>query len=111
LEELQEKGYSPQGVHIRTRTQKKFDVLVIPFIQGTEKNSIFLPEKAFELLREFLKISCWGFIHVWANPPEKGKIVHTVNLSHREPQKPLQWILRFNNGLWAVVPEPAAIPA
>ena len=105
LEELREKGYQPQGVHIRTRREKKFDVLVIPFAHGiSEKNSTFLPEKALELLREFLKLSCWGFVHVWANPPEKGKIVHTVNLSHREPYKSPQWNLYFNHGLWAIEP-------
>jgi len=103
LEELQEKGYQPQGVHIRTRSQKKFDILVIPFSGGGPKeNSTSLPEKALELLREFLKLSCWGFVHIWANPPEKGKIVHTVNLSHREPQQSPQWNLCFNHGLWAL---------
>jgi len=102
LEELREKGYQTQGVHIRTRREKKFDVLVIPFTLGIEKNSTSLPEKALELLREFLKLSCWGFVHIWANPPEKGKIVHTVNLSHREPQQSPQWNLCFNHGLWAI---------
>jgi len=103
LEELREKGYQPQGVHIRTRREKKFDVLVIPFLCGIpDENSTSLPEKALERLREFLKLSCWGFVHIWANPPEKGKIVHTVNLSHREPQKSPQWNLCFNHGLWAI---------
>ena len=105
LEELQGKGYQPQGVHIRTRIQKKFDVLVIPFSgRVSEENSNFLPEKALELLREFLRLSCWGFVHVWANPPEKERIIHTVNLGHREPQNSPQWNLCFNHGLWAIEP-------
>ena len=104
LEELQKEGYRPQGVHIRTRGQKKFDVLVIPLSRISEANSM-LPKKALDLLREFLRLSCWGFVHVWANPPDsQGKIVHTVNLGHRKPEKSPRWNLRFNHGLWAVEP-------
>jgi hypothetical protein len=100
LEELQREGYQPQGVHIRTRAQKKFDVLVIPFVRGSESNST-LPKRALELLQEFLRLSCWGFVHVWANPPDgQGKVVHTINLGHREPEKSPQWTLCFNHGLW-----------
>ena len=101
--ELQKNGYQLKGVHIRTRKQKKFDVLVVPFIRGeSEGNSVIL-KKALELLQEFLRLSCWGFVHVWANPPEKGKVVHTINLGHREPQKSPQWSLCFNHGLWALM--------
>lgn len=104
LTELGQAGYQPQGIHIRTRNQKKFDVLVIPFTKETQGgNSTTLPKKAVELLREFLRISCWGFAHVWANPPEAEKVTHTVNLGHRE-EKPPQWHLQFNHGLWAVEP-------
>ena len=104
--ELQENGYEPQGVHIRTRTNKKFDVLVIPFSREiSEGNSISLPNKALDLLKEFLRLSCWGYVHIWANPPdEAGKIVHTVNLSHREPDKKPDEHLCFNHGLWALTP-------
>ncbi len=104
LGELQERGYNPQGVHIRTRREKKFDVLVIPFTLGLEQDSAFLPTRAGKLLEEFLETSCWGFVHIWANPPEAGKVFHTVNLGHREPQKPPQWDLCFNHGLWATEP-------
>ncbi len=101
---VQKGGYQPQGVHIRTRTQKKFDVLVIPFVKEAQsENSTTLSEKAVELLRRFLRISCWGFAHVWANPPEEGRVTHTVNLSHRE-EKPPKYHLQFNHGLWAVEP-------
>lgn len=99
--ELQENGYLPQGVHIRVRKEKKFDVLVIPFVLGASENGT-LPKKAAELLKEFLRLSCWGFVHVWANPPEAGKIVHTINLGHREPEGSPQYNLCFNHGLWAV---------
>jgi len=100
LGELQENGYQPQGVHIRTR-RKRFDVLVIPFSQETSGERS-LPRQAVELLREFLKLSCWGFAHIWANPPDdQGKIVHTVNLSHREPGKSPKRNLCFDHGLWA----------
>jgi len=104
LTELGQMDYQPQGVHIRTRIQKKFDVLVISFSKETQSgNSTTLSKKAVELLKEFLRISCWGFAHVWANPPEAGKIVHTVNLGHRE-EKPPKCNLQFNHGLWAVEP-------
>jgi len=105
LEELPQEGYRPQGVHIRTR-KKKFDVLVIPFSRlASEGNSTFLPTKALELLREFLKLSCWGFVHVWANPPDgQRRVVHTLNLGHREPDQSPKWNLCFNHGLWAVEP-------
>lgn len=103
LAELQTEGYVPSGVHIGTRRQKKFDVLVIPLSRNPEEDSL-LPKGALKLLEDFLRSSCWGFVHVWANPPEKGKIVHTINLGHREPQKAPQWKLFFNHGLWAIKP-------
>ena len=104
LEELQQEGYQLQGVHIRTRAQKKFDVLVIPFVRGSESNST-LPKRALELLQEFLGLSCWGFVHVWANPPDvQGKVVHTINLGHREPGRIPQGNLHFDHGLWVMTP-------
>jgi len=103
IQELQENGYEPAGVHIRTRRQKKFDVLVIPFVHGESEGNSVIPKKALELLQEFLRLSCWGFAHVWANPPDvQGKVVHTINLGHREPEKLPRWALCFNHGLWAL---------
>lgn len=102
LSELEGAGYKPRGVHIRTRTQKKFDVLVIPFSRETTGNNL-LPLKAIEFIRDHLKLSCWGFVHIWANPPDsQGKIPHTINLGHREVDKSPQGSLRFNQGLWAI---------
>lgn len=103
LPELEKEGYKVTGVHIRTRTQKKFDVLVISFQPAGENSK--LPRSAVDLVKEFLKLSCWGFAHVWANPPDsQGKIPHTINLGHREVDKSPQGSLRFNNGLWTIEP-------
>lgn len=48
----------------------------------------------------------WGHCHVWANPPRvnDGKIIHTLNFSHRLPGKKPALLLLFNSGLWAVKP-------
>lgn len=103
LPELEREGYKVSGVHIRTRTQKKFDVLVISFELAGESGRLLA--EAIALVKEFLRVSCWGFVHVWANPPDgKGRIPHTVNLGHREVDKVPVRLLRFNRGLWAAVP-------
>ena len=65
-QELRNAGYFPSGVHIRRRAEKKFNVLVIPFIAGGEES--LLPQAA-SLLKEFFRV-CWGYVHVWVNPPQ-----------------------------------------
>jgi hypothetical protein len=99
LRELEQAGYKLQDVHIRTR-QKKFDVLVIPFSREIPEGNLTLSEKASQLLKEFLEV-CWGLGHIWANPPDdQGRIVHTLNLSHRKPEGIPRWRLRFEGGIW-----------
>lgn len=101
LIELLEAGYKPQGVHIRTRMEKRFDVLVVPLVRGAESST--LSEKAVMLLERFLRSPSWGFAHIWANPPDvQGKIIHTVNLGHRKPEGRPELKILFSNGLWAV---------
>ncbi len=103
LAELRSEGYSPVGIHIRTRTRadNKFNVLVMPFILMPEGNGNGVVPP---ILDNFLKVSCWGFVHVWMNPPqEDGTIVHTVNLSHREERAP-EKNLRFKKGRWHTIP-------
>lgn len=99
LAELRNEGYKPSGIHIRVRQGKKFNVLVVPYLLWTAKGEVLPP-----LLEEFLKISSWGFAHVWMNPPKAdGSIVHTVNLSHREEGSP-EKILQLRKGRWRAIP-------
>jgi len=99
---LETEGYQVTDIHLRPRRDKRMYVLVINLSQQGEE-TVLSSEAIMELLR-FLAVSCWGYCHVWANPPaEDGRVIHTVNSSHREPEKKPSVELRFNNGLWAVV--------
>lgn len=95
-------AYEIVDVYIRpTRpgANERMRKLVVYFAHGDKKANI----AAIETLLEFLASSCWGFCHVWANPPGfTGKIKDTVNISHREQDKQPERIVRFANGLWAV---------
>jgi len=97
FQELRQAGYSLNGAHIRRR-EDKFNALVIPFVLDGEES---ISPKAEVLIEEFLGV-CWGYVHVWVNPPqpETGAMIHTVNLSHREIDKTPGKILRFNEGRW-----------
>ena len=98
-------GYSPSKVHIRIRNDKKFNVLVIPFVKPDDENHNTVSvtgQRIMGLIRELLNVS-WGYVHVWDNPPQaNGQIVHTVNLSHRDVGKSPEKSLHFQKGEWSV---------
>jgi hypothetical protein len=99
--ELRRYGYSPTGVHIRTRGDKKSNVLVIPFVQpGSGQSAVAI--STMGLIEEFSSAS-WGFVHVWINPPqEDGVVIHTVNLSYRDVGKVVSKSLHFQKGEWTL---------
>lgn len=105
--ELRNQGYLPTGIHIRTRADKKFNVLVLPFIRiGGENSAIAITSSAvMRLVEQFLRTS-WGFVHVWDNPPQPGTqtVVHTVNLSHRDVDRIPKKTLHFRQGEWSAIP-------
>ena len=93
--------YEIVDIHIQPRRDRnrQMNVLVVSFSHG--ENAVTNTEALQELL-DFLSSSCWGYCHVWANPPQDdGKVVHTVNSSHRKENKQPERILRFDEGLWA----------
>jgi hypothetical protein len=95
---LRDQGYIPGGIHIRTRGEKKLNVLVIPFIFQGEQD---VATPAMALSEEFISAS-WGFIHVWVNPPqEDGRVIHTVNVSHRSLEVSSK-SLRYQKGEWVL---------
>ena len=96
--------YEVVDIHIKERRDgaKWMSVLVISFSHGqqAERNT-----EAFQELLSFLASSCWGYVHVWANPPqEDGRIIHTVNSSHREQDKTPELALHLAGGLWSSKP-------
>jgi|SRR3989344_3716067 len=97
--------YNVVDIHLRPTKpggNQNMEVLVVSFSDGEELNT---NTDAFQELMRFLASSCWGYCHVWANPPQDdGRIIHTVNSSHREDgKKPVQAV-RFDDGLWATEP-------
>jgi len=101
LQELLE-IYEVVDVHIRPRRDgnRFMSVLVVSFSHGEKACS---NTKAFQELLDFLSSSCWGYTHVWANPPqEDGRVVNTINSSHREEGKKATNVLRFDEGRWSV---------
>ncbi|OGZ92568.1 MAG: hypothetical protein A2549_03150 [Candidatus Staskawiczbacteria bacterium RIFOXYD2_FULL_37_10] len=96
--------YEVVDIHIRPRRDgtRWISVLVINFSHGGRSIS---NQPALDTTLEFLSSSCWGFCHVWANPPQDdGRIVHTINSSHREVDKQPELVLRLNGGLWSTEP-------
>lgn len=104
VKELAEK-FKVVDIHILPKLPKPgqsvnpMSMLVVSFShEGQTVNN----EKAFWLLMDLLNASCWGKVHVWANPPqEDGRVVHTVNSAHREENHDPQRVLRFAEGLWS----------
>ena len=93
--------YEVVDIHIRPRRDgtRWISVLVINFSHGGRSIS---NQPALDETLEFLSSSCWGYCHVWANPPQDdGRVIHTINSSHREEEKQPERILRLANGLWA----------
>jgi len=96
--------YEVVDIHLRPRRDgsKVMHVLVISFSHGGRSIS---SQPALDETLEFLSSSCWGHCHVWANPPqEDGRLVATVNTSHREENKQPEQVLRLGKGLWAIEP-------
>lgn len=99
--------YEVVDIHIRPRRDgnRWMNVLVVSFSHGEKFIS---SDNAFQELLSFLSSSCWGYVHVWANPPqEDGRVIHTVNSSHREERKQPDLVLRLADGLWATEPAQA----
>jgi len=110
LIELLKKGYEITNLHIEDANitlQKNSSVLnimhnlVINMEKGEKK--ICWEEEMSKLLGDFLPV-CWGFVHVWANPVRNGKVIHSLNIAHREPDIPPKLRLKFSNGLWNFSP-------
>lgn len=100
--EFRSSGYFPSGVHIRRREDKKFNALVVPFVKLASGNNTITGETVMDLIEEFIAVS-WGFVHIWDNPPqEDGRVVHTVNLSHRDVDKAPQKSLHFQKKGWII---------
>ncbi len=73
--------------------------LVVYFANGSKREP---NKKAIDSLLEFLSSSCWGHVHVWANPPGfTGKIKDTVNISYREQDQTPELVLRLADGMWS----------
>ena len=104
LKELAE-TYNLVDIHLRPTKpggNQNMEVLVVSFSEGDESNA---NTDAFQELLGFLASSCWGYCHVWANPPQDdGRVIHTVNSSHREDGKQPIQIVRFADGQWATEP-------
>jgi len=107
LKELLDR-YKITDIHLRPRRDEKMDVLVVSLMVSLSPGEeVVLSSSASQELLSFLAVSCWGYCHVWANPPsDDGRIVHTVHSSHRAPDSKPRVRLRFFDGLWAVEPVP-----
>jgi hypothetical protein len=95
--------YKTVDIHIRpqrkSEEKKWMSVLVISF--SNEEKDDQNPDVYQEIL-EFLASPCWGYVHIFANPPqEDGRIVHAINVSHRKPDAKPKFVLRLSRGLWA----------
>lgn len=44
----------------------------------------------------------WAYCHVWVNPPSDNTVLHTINVTHREPTAMPKLRLRFDHGFWLV---------
>lgn len=111
LQEFREEGYLLTEIHGEPAANPPMVVLTMSFSRHIEqidpesdqaKTMLKLMESdlAKVVLRVILR-SVWRYCHIWANPPdEKGRIIHTVNLAHRNPPEMPARKLRFAKGLW-----------
>jgi len=98
--------YETVDIHIKPR-KDGMSVLVLSFSNDQPAVEPASPAALEELLR-FLSSACWGYVHVWANPPQAdGRVIHTVNSAHREESKGAS-LLHFADGLWSVEHVPKA---
>ncbi len=102
--------YNVVDIHLRPTKpggNPNMEVLVVSFSDGEEAVG---NTDAFQELLRFLTSSCWGHCHVWANPPQDdGRVIHTVNTSHREDGKKPTCKLDFLDGIWDSVPIPSEV--
>lgn len=99
-----EHGYKLTVVFLEpTRENHGMYTLVLALEKGGRRTDI--SQELVDKIVEFVSPP-WGHCHVWANPPRvnDGKIIHTLNFSHRLPGKKPALLLLFNSGLWAVKP-------
>lgn len=100
IREMIERNFRLRDVHLLPSRDGKADILVLIFEIG--EGEIFLSPPAAMLIRELI-VGVWGFVHVWANPPqENGRVVHTVNCVHWRPDNTVPEVicLEFREGLW-----------
>jgi len=101
----QRAGYQRVGGHVLEKGNFDMLTLVLEYEYGpiSNGNSTPIPPTAQSIIARLLATQRWGFTHVWANPPgPDGRIVHTVNVSHRENDKPAIGDLIFLDGFWMV---------
>ncbi len=86
--------YGLRDVHLLPHRNNRMFVLVLVFEKGAA--TISPSTEAAVLLARILN-STYGFVHVWVNPPQAdGRVVHTVNCSHRMDSAP-KCLLLLNN--------------
>ncbi len=73
-------GLNRVGGHVLDKIHEGKLIFVIEYSSIPNPDGTKLPNRADGYLKRLLG-SCWGTIHIWANPPrvEDGVIVHTVN--------------------------------
>lgn len=102
LQQLQE-SYNFMGLHFLSTREGKPDMRVLVGVFADRSRGDY-SNSQLQLLKEFYRAS-FEHIHLWANPPkEDGTVVHTVNASHRQPEKKPEAELHFGNipGNWYV---------
>lgn len=100
--ELLMQRYRVVDTHILDSNQRMKPWVISLALEDGKQNPTELPDEVYEFTG-----SCFGHCHVWANPPnDEERVVHTLNVSHRQADTGTEFELRFNNGLWAAVPFP-----
>ncbi len=105
LRELLEEGYLLIDIHGRPARNQPMLTLTMGFSKEIDQVSqAVLSLVDSDLAKAVLGVilgSVWEYCHLWANPPnEQGRIVHTINLAHRQPGNTPAKKLRFAQGLW-----------
>ncbi len=86
--------YGLRDVHLLPHRNGRMFVLVLTFEKSGASTT---PSTEAAVLLAWILNSTYGFVHVWANPPQAdGRVVHTVNCSHRADTVP-KCVLLLNN--------------
>jgi hypothetical protein len=105
--ELTGAGFVPAQAHVlksggQGQSGYTMLTLVVEMTRGQSEEAPEITNGVTSVIADLLA-STWGFAHVWANPPrEDGKIVHTINLSHRG-EGAAAAKLEYYSGLWRTV--------